>query len=179
MAEFYRISGGSTQLKGVEPDIRFELGSAGGDHGERSLDNALPWGQIRPARFQVQGGFDLVTLKQRSAQRVLTDDGFEMLLSQARLLSEIEAQDEVSLSERERRLESDRRDRVLKERTEAFLRARGITPVDEDADEVDEEALEEQQKVIDRVITQEAARILADAIVLQDADQRPRAAMRD
>ena len=102
-----------------------------------------------------------------------------MLFSQAQILSEIEAQDQVSLSERERRAESDRRDQVLKEQKAAFLRARGIEPVDEDADEVDEEALEEQQEVIDRILTQEAARILADIIVLQGADQRPRAAMRD
>ena len=54
MAEFYRISGGSTQLKGVEPDIRFELGLQGIDHGERSLDNALPWGRIQAARFEAR-----------------------------------------------------------------------------------------------------------------------------
>ncbi|MCF7977374.1 MAG: carboxy terminal-processing peptidase [Chromatiaceae bacterium] len=179
MAEFYRISGGSTQLKGVEPDIRFELGLQGVDHGERSLDNALPWGQIRPARFEAKTVFDLDTLKQRSAQRIIKDDGFGMLFDQARILSEIEAQDEVSLSASERRAESDRRDQVLKEKKAGFLRARGIEPVDEDADEVDEEALEKQQEVIDRILTQEAARILADMIVLRGADERPRAAMRD
>jgi carboxyl-terminal processing protease len=179
MAEFYRISGGSTQLKGVEPDIRFELGLQGVDHGERSLDNALPWGQIQPARFQANKRLDLEVLKQRSAKRVVKDDGFGMLLDQARILSEIEAQDEVSLSASERRAESDRRDQVLKEKKAGFLRARGIEPVDEDADDVDEEALEKQQEVIDRILTQEAARILADLIVLHGADERPRAAMRD
>lgn len=179
MAEFYRISGGSTQLKGVEPDIQFELGLQGIDHGERSLDNALPWGKIRPARFTPKSDLDIDTLKQRSAQRIIQDDGFEMLLSQGRVLSEIEAQDQVSLSERERRAESDRRDQVLKEQKAAFLRIRGIEPVDEDADEIDEDALEKQQEVIDRILTQEAARILADIILLQGADQRPRAAMRD
>jgi carboxyl-terminal processing protease len=179
MAEFYRISGGSTQLKGVEPDISFELGLQGVDHGERSLDNALPWGRIRPARFESTSVPDIETLKRRSAQRVVTDDGFGMLLAQARVLSEIEAQDEVSLSARERQAEADRRDRVLKEQKAGFLRARGIEPVDEDADEVDEEALEKQQEVIDRILTQEAARILADIIILQGADERPRAAMRD
>ncbi|MEA1050450.1 carboxy terminal-processing peptidase [Lamprobacter modestohalophilus] len=179
MAEFYRISGGSTQLKGVEPDIRFELGLQGVDHGERSLDNALPWGQIRPARFEAKTLFDLDTLKQRSAQRIIKDDGFGMLFDQARILSEIEAQDEVSLSASERRAESERRDQVLKEKKAGFLRAQGIEPVDEDADEVDEEALEKQQEVIDRILTQEAARILADMIVLRGADERPRAAMRD
>jgi carboxyl-terminal processing protease len=51
--------------------------------------------------------------------------------------------------------------------------------VDEDADEVDEDALERQQEVIDRIQAEEAARILADVIVIQSAEDRPRAAMRD
>lgn len=179
MAEFFRISGGSTQLKGVEPDIRFELGLQGGDHGERSLENALPWARIKPARFVAQPGADVEALKRSSAKRIVNDDGFRMLMAQGRILSEIEAQDHVSLSERERRAESDRRDQVLEEQKAAFLRARGIEPVDEDADQVDEEALERQQEIIDRILTEEAARILADAIVQQSAATRPRAAMRD
>ncbi len=179
MAEFFRISGGSTQLRGVEPDIQFELGLQGVDHGERSLSNALPWGRIRPASFSNIGSFDIDALKRRSAKRIINDDGFGMLFAQAQVLSEIEAQDQVSLSERERRAESQRQDEVLKEEKAAFLRARGIEPVDEDADEVDEEALERQQEVIDRILTEEAARILADLITQQGATERPRAAMRD
>jgi carboxyl-terminal processing protease len=179
MAEFFRISGGSTQLKGVEPDIRFELGLQGVDHGERSLENALPWDRIRPASFSPRRDLDLDALKQRSAKRIIDDDGFRMLVAQGRVLSEIENQVEVSLSEQERRAESKRRDRVLEEQKAAFLRARGVEPVDEDADDVDEEALERQQEIIDRILTEEAARILADAIVQQGADERPRAAMRD
>ncbi len=179
MAEFFRISGASTQLKGIEPDINFELGLQDIEHGERSLDNALPWGRIRPATFEVDAKLDLATLKRRSARRIVEDDGFRMLIDQARILSEIEAQDRVSLSERERRAESERREQVLKERKAAFLRARGIEPVDEDADHVDEEALEQQQEVIDRILTREAARILADMIVSREADEQPRAAMSD
>jgi carboxyl-terminal processing protease len=102
-----------------------------------------------------------------------------MLIAQGRVLSEIESQDHVSLSERERRAESKHRDSVLEEQKAAFLRARGIEPVDEDADNVDEEALERQQEIIDRILTEEAARILADAIAQQRTDVRPRAAMRD
>ena len=179
MAEFFRISGGSTQLKGVEPDILFDFGMNGIEHGERSLDNALPWGRIRPARYARWRGIDVNGLKQRSAQRIAGDDGFRLLASQGRVLSEIEAQQEVSLRETERRAESQRRDRVLKEEKERFLRARGFDPVDEDADPVDEEALEAQQEVIDRIQTEEAARILADVIGEWGSSTRPRAAMSD
>ena len=179
MAEFFRVSGGSTQMKGVEPDIRFELGPDLADHGERSLENALPWDRIRPARYDRYRGVDVETLRQRSAQRIQQDEGFRMLTSRGEVLSEIGNQREVSLRESERRLESERRDRVLKEERDRFLVGRGLQPVDEDADEVDETALEEQQEVIDRIQAEEAARILADAIAMQSSADRPRAAMRD
>jgi len=177
MAEFFRVSGGSTQLKGIEPDIVFDFGLGDDEHGERSLENPLPWDRIRPARYARYRGVDLDDLKLRSATRIARDDGFRLLASQGRVLSEIESQREVSLRERERRAESNRRDAVLEEEKERFLRARGIDPVDEDADVVDEEALEAQQEVIDRIQTQEAARILADFISERSDANRPRAAM--
>ena len=179
MAEFFRISGGSTQLKGVEPDIRFDLGMGDIEHGERALENALPWDRIRPARYSRFAGADVDLLRSRSADRVKGDDGFHMLSAQGRILSEIDAQDTVSLREGARRAEADRRDRVLKDEKARFLRSRGIEPVDEDADDVDEDALEAQQEVIDRILAEEAARILADAINARGVGARPRAAMSD
>lgn len=177
MAEFFRISGGSTQLKGVEPDIRFDFGLDGVEHGERSLENALPWDRIRPANYKRFGGVDVDRLKRRSAQRIAQDDGFRMLESQGRVLSEIDAQHTLSLREQERKQESDQRDRVLKDEKARFLRARGVEPVDETAENVDEDALEAEQKVIDRIQVDEAARILADVIVDSEGTERPRAAM--
>jgi carboxyl-terminal processing protease len=179
MAEFFRVSGGSTQLKGVEPDIRFDLGPDLADHGERSLDNALPWDRIRPAKYSPYRSVDVVPLRQRSAQRIQQDEGFKMLTARGDVLTEINRQQEVSLRESERRREAERRDEVLKTERDRFLLARGVRPVDEDADEVDEEALERQQEVIERIQAEEAARILADVILMQDAADRPRAAMRD
>jgi carboxyl-terminal processing protease len=179
MAEFFRISGGSTQLKGVEPDIAFDLGYNSDDHGERSLDNALPWGRIRPASYQRFNGIDLDWLKSRSVERTAKDRGFQMLNRQGRMLAEIEDRDLVSLREDERRQESKRRDQALKKERNAFLRSHGIEPVDEEADPIDEDALEKQQEVIDAIQVDEAARILADLIKHQGAAQRPRAVMRD
>ena len=179
MAEFFRVSGGSTQLRGVEPDIRFEFGLDLDAHGERSLENALPWARIRPAIYARYKDTDLNRLRQRSASRIAADDGFRMLSSRGQLLSEINRQDVVSLRETERRVESERRDKIIKEERDRFLRQRGITPVDEDADNVDEDALEAQQKIIERIQAEEAARILADVISEAGGGDRPRAAMRD
>ena len=49
MAQFFRVNGGSTQNRGVEPDITFPSAGEPDDYGERSLDNALPWAQIKAA----------------------------------------------------------------------------------------------------------------------------------
>lgn len=179
MAEFFRISGGSTQLKGVEPDIPFDLGYNSDNHGERALSNALPWGSIRPASYESSNDVDIDWLKSRSAARTARDKGFKMLARQGRLLTDIENRDLVSLREDERREESERRDQALKEEHAQFLRSQGVEPVDEDADQIDEEALEKQQDIFNAIQVDEAARILADLIQRLGNADRPRAVMRD
>ena len=179
MAEFFRISGGSTQLRGVEPDIRFPSADYISEHGERSLDNALPWTQIDPAGFRKVGELRFDALARRSAERVSKDEGFKMLTERSRLVREVEEQKRVSLRESERRAEDERRNQRFKDDQERFLRARGLTPVDEEADQVDEEALEKQREVIARIEAEEAARILADGILMQRTDNGPRAVMRN
>jgi carboxyl-terminal processing protease len=77
--KFYRITGASTQLKGVASDIVLpdEL-----DHspfvGETALDNPLPWDTIQPADFTklnlVQPYLD--ELRRRSAARIATNQDF-------------------------------------------------------------------------------------------------------
>lgn len=49
--KFYRINGGSTQLKGVEPDILMTNSQIDYETGERFMDNALPWDSIRVAKY--------------------------------------------------------------------------------------------------------------------------------
>ncbi|WP_085247378.1 carboxy terminal-processing peptidase [Gilliamella mensalis] len=49
--KFYRINGGSTQLKGVEPDIDMNKVKYVDETGERFLDNALPWDKIPSADY--------------------------------------------------------------------------------------------------------------------------------
>jgi carboxyl-terminal processing protease len=179
MAEFFRVSGGSTQLRGVVPDIEFPTAVGIEDHGERALDNPLPWARIDPAIYsRVSLGRKADSLQQRSDTRIRRDRGFDMLTARERILREADDQTVVSLREKDRRIESKQRESVLKDQRNEYLRAQGAEPVDEDADDVDEEALEAQQEIIARIQVTEAARILADAIRL-DVPGRPRAVMRD
>jgi len=177
MAQFYRISGGSTQLRGVEPDIPLPSGDIS-EHGERSLDNPLPWTEI-PAVVEASLSVSRIErLRERSAQRVARDAGFQMLLAREKVLQEINDQQVVSLNEREREAETQRRERVLEEQKNAFLRSRGVEPVPPDVEHPDAEALEKEREAIARIELEEAARILADAI-RSDAAKSPRAAMRN
>lgn len=50
--KFYRINGGSTQLKGVAPDITMSSLQYVDETGERYLDNALPWDSISAANYK-------------------------------------------------------------------------------------------------------------------------------
>lgn len=53
--KFYRINGGSTQRKGVTPDIIMPTGIDPAETGESFEDNALPWDSIAPASYSVIG----------------------------------------------------------------------------------------------------------------------------
>ncbi len=178
MAEFFRISGGSTQLKGVVPDIQFPTAGDVSKHGERALDNALPWGTIRAAKYKNLGHSDVDALKRNSDQRIDRDPGFQMLVARSRVITELDGQKLVSLREQDRRVETKRREKVLEDDKNAFLRSQGIAPLDPDAEHPDEDAVEKERDTIGRIQAEEAARILADSIRLA-TPATPKAAMRD
>ena len=71
-AGFYRINGGSTQLKGVTPDIVIPSYLDVMDLGEDSLKHALPWDTIRPAMYRTANGLaELVPLlAEQSKERI-------------------------------------------------------------------------------------------------------------
>ena len=51
IAQFFRVNGGTTQLRGVTPDISLPGSIDADEFGESSFDNALPWTQINPADY--------------------------------------------------------------------------------------------------------------------------------
>ena len=180
MAQFFRINGSSTQHRGVVPDILFPTAKDASEHGERALTNAIPWAHISPALYAPKGIGAYARLRDRSQERVAIDSGFSMLSEQARILREIDETTTVSLNEKKRRAESDRREKLLKSQKNNFLISQGITPREdtEDDDEQDIEAKEKEQDAISGIQLDEAARILADFIAME-AENRPRAAMRN
>ena len=84
--KFYRVNGGSTQYKGVEPDIVLPSLFQHLESGEQYLDNSLPWDQVNPVPFTrfTSSSFDLVSLKEKSAKRVKADEGLLVIADEAK-----------------------------------------------------------------------------------------------
>ena len=55
--KFYRINGGSTQLKGVESDVAVPDRYSYIDIGERDYENPMPWDKIAPAEYKTWRGY--------------------------------------------------------------------------------------------------------------------------
>ena len=80
--KFYRITGGSTQNKGVVPDIELVNVYDGLDYGERSMKNPLQWDTIRAVPYKPAGEYSQTTLKtlnQLSQQRQGSNPQFQYL----------------------------------------------------------------------------------------------------
>ncbi len=88
--KFYRINGGSTQLKGVESDIVLPDRYQYMDVGERDYDHALPWDKI-PSLDYSQNVFRLNHLDEivnRSQERIEKDSAFIYINENARKIKE-------------------------------------------------------------------------------------------
>ncbi len=178
MAQFFRVNGGSTQFKGVVPDIVLPTSTASEDHGERSLENALPWGKIDAADYRKVKLGPLDSLRVRHGRRIVGDAAFQLLVAEEGLVQEAKEKKAVSLNERERRKEWDRREAERKRLNNELRAAVGLAPEPEDgAEEPDKSSAEreDERKRVERIAAKEAARILADYVT----DQRPRSAMVD
>jgi carboxyl-terminal processing protease len=107
MAQFFRVNGGSTQNRGVEPDIHFPSAGDPEDYGERSLENALPWTSIPTASFKREGDLDRLAAVTdfRYHGRIASDQEFEWLLSDVEEFNLNKDKKEISLLESTRREE--------------------------------------------------------------------------
>ncbi|MBE8595313.1 carboxy terminal-processing peptidase [Xenorhabdus sp. BG5] len=79
--KFYRINGGSTQLKGVTPDIIMPTGEEPSEIGESQEDNALPWDSIQPAHYTSSKVISELTplLTKLHNQRIANDPEFKYI----------------------------------------------------------------------------------------------------
>ncbi|MGN6401702.1 MAG: carboxy terminal-processing peptidase, partial [Flavisolibacter sp.] len=88
LQKFYRISGGSTQLKGVIPDVVIPDYYEYLKMRERDNTNALPWDEVTKAQYKVwQPGYDLQTIKNLGSARIANDSVFQLIRKETDLLA--------------------------------------------------------------------------------------------
>ena len=156
IAQFFRITGASTQHRGVVPDIA--LPSRGPDlpYGEKALENALPFAENDAATFsQVSNdhpAYDLDQLRKIHNARVLSDPDFSYLADLREIDLPLAQITEVSLLESQREKDRNHRQGEQKRIFELLKRAYGY----DDSTETPGENLPRD------AILLESARILAD-----------------
>jgi carboxyl-terminal processing protease len=104
--KFYRIAGGSTQLKGVLSDIRIPSPYDRPDFGESDLKDPLPYDEVEKADYDKwDHPLYIKELRARSAARVATDREFRWISEDLTRTKEKIAENKISLNEKERRQE--------------------------------------------------------------------------
>lgn len=87
--KFYRINGGSTQFKGVIPDIVLPDSYSMLDIGEKELEYALPWDTIAAQNYTRWGaGANYDDLRKNSAARVASNASFKLIEENAKHMKE-------------------------------------------------------------------------------------------
>lgn len=182
VAQFFRIAGGSTQHKGVEPDIAFPVTWDATEYGESVYDNALPWAAIAPARFESYGDFSdlLPILRTKHEARIAEDQEFQWWIEDVKEYRDLRERKTISLNEATRRAERERNE-ARRTARDAQRKALG-QEVDEDpvaslddglqADERPIEADEDSEDAKPDALVRETAHLLIDAIDLLRADSK-------
>ena len=104
--KFYRVTGGSTQNKGVVPDIKL-VDIYNEEFGERKAKNALKWDTIPTAPFKREGSVQpyIQNLAQLSQQRVVNDPQFKYLEQRKAIAKKTDEQKRVVLDIDQRKAE--------------------------------------------------------------------------
>ncbi|WP_394424282.1 carboxy terminal-processing peptidase [Vreelandella stevensii] len=183
-AKFYRISGDSTQNRGVEPDIAFPSLIDPERIGESSLDNALPWDTVQNVQYRRYGSPETVlpTLISLHEERAKGNPNFRYLERQSTLARQLREQHtSVSLNreQRQRELEAQEAEQLSLENQRR--RALGLPELEEwmdarsDGTQDDETDTERDEAApVDRAHVLEAAEILLDFAHLEKAQRMAR-----
>ena len=116
--QFFRVDGGSTQLRGVSPDIAFPITADFDQNGEQINDNALAWSSISAATYSPTSDLKSIvpTLESLHAARTTTDKAWQAYQADVADFRKLRKDTSISLNEQTRREERDEQNRVHNER---------------------------------------------------------------
>ncbi|MCH7509012.1 MAG: carboxy terminal-processing peptidase [Proteobacteria bacterium] len=156
IGKFYRVSGESTQHRGVHPDIEMPSLIDASVVGESTRESALPWDKIDPTAYKVDIKLDeaIIAIAQSHVLRTETDPDFNFLIDEYAAFEDIRNQDSISLNLEVRRKQQQeiRVQRLARENTR---RGKHGLPLLESIEALEE--LENQDFIL-----MEAAQIVAD-----------------
>jgi len=112
--KFYRINGGSTQFKGVEPDIVLPSLYDHLKSGEQYLDYSLPWDQVASVPYfpYTLNREDIDAIRQKSTLRLKDDEGLKIIAEEALKSKERLEKTAISLKLDEMRFEREEANKV-------------------------------------------------------------------
>lgn len=180
IAQFFRVDGSTTQLRGVTPDIGFPVMADAADFGESSFDNALPWTRIRAANYTPVGDAkaQVPTLLALHESRVRRDKDFQELLQDVARSTELRKNNVISLNEvvrrKEREAQEKRRSSAATAGPSVAGHRAGGAPSD-DGLQANERSLskdlaaEKSKDAEQDVLLNEAVRILSDGVALRQS----------
>jgi carboxyl-terminal processing protease len=108
---YYRVTGDSTQNRGVMPDLSLPSPISTAEVGESSRDGSLPWNRIRPADFRREGAYAslLPELQRAHDERVAADPNFQYAVAEIAAIDHMRKEKAVSLNLAKRKAERETR----------------------------------------------------------------------
>jgi carboxyl-terminal processing protease len=162
IGKFYRVTGESTQHRGVEPDVPLPSPIDMKEVGESALEAALPWDRIAGVPFQASAtsgaALPVATLASDEDVRAQRDPDYRWLVSDIAAIDSVREQHSVSLNLKDRREERAKQDKERLDRENSRRAAKNLPPL-KAVEEIDKDKTE----LPDVVLTQ-AAEIMADMV---------------
>ncbi len=175
-SKFYRISGESTQHRGVVPDVEFPSLFNPEEIGESALDHALNWDQINPVRHRSYDDLSTVlpALVSQFEERSTGNPDFIYLEEQVALVRENREISALPLKEEARIALRDSQEARALDIENRRRTAKGEEPLSNlEEDEGEEEAVEdtlanqEETEIDEDVLLLEAGHVLVDSLLLK------------
>ncbi|MCX7798479.1 MAG: carboxy terminal-processing peptidase [Melioribacter sp.] len=160
VAKFYRITGSSTQHKGVQPDITFPSPYSADEFGESSQPSALPWDQIQSTQYQKYSDLSkfIPLLIKKHQERAKKDPEYHLLLDDIEEIKENKEKKVFSLNEAVRKEERNKAEERKKKKEEERAKILGV-------DIKNKKEVDDKSSIKNDYEVKESARILADLII--------------
>jgi len=171
IGKFYRVTGESTQHRGVEPDVPLPSVIDMKEVGESALDSALPWDRIAGVPFQASTEATTVppvaVLASEEDSRAQHDADYRWLVSDIAAIDTVRSEKSLSLNLKVRREERAKQEKERLDRENARRSAKNLPPY---------KTAEELDKVKDDspdIVLTQSAEIMADIVTGTRAEKTP------